>query len=110
MVYCICGRLVNINVGSFGAKDIHDVFGTNWAGVGCVGELVGDDGELFVEIIKELYCLVKRRCPQQTGDKRRKMGEGVRKSSIWRKPKLWIGGGAQIVMVCFPPFRMVLQR
>jgi hypothetical protein len=28
MVYCICGRLVNINVGS-GGKDIHDVFGTN---------------------------------------------------------------------------------
>ena len=81
MVYCICGRLVNINVGS-GGKDIHHVFGTNWAGVGCVGELVRDDGELFVEIIKELYCLVKKRCPVNSKlDIRRKMGEGVRKSS-----------------------------
>ena len=49
MVYCICNRLVNINVGS-GGKDIHDVFGTSWAGISCVGKLVGDDGELFAEV------------------------------------------------------------
>ena len=32
------------------------------------------------------------------------------KHEFWRKPRLWIEGGALMVIVCFPLFRMVLQR